>query len=118
MGRTIGKVHTSLEADGEVLGSPGVRILFVKPKLKVLQPLDLLVAVVLCTLWGDDILDQYTTILVKLVAPVTVDLILVESDQVFGFEAGGNCALLGLGGGGHDDDLGLQNKDDICVPIF
>jgi hypothetical protein len=55
---------------------------------------------------------------VKLVAPVTVDLILVESNQVFGFEASSNCALLGLGGGGHDDDLGLQNKNDRCVPIF
>src|SRR4051812_13878496 len=101
MGGAVSKVHATLEADRKVLGCPGTGILFVESKFEVLQPLDLFVAVVLGTFRGDDILDQDTAILVELIAPITVDCIFVESNQVFRLEASGNCALLGLSGGGH-----------------
>jgi len=63
MSGAIGKVHTALETNREVLGCPSFRILLVEAKFEVLQPLNLFVAVVLGTFGGNDILDQNTAIL-------------------------------------------------------
>lgn len=55
-----------------MLCCPGGFIILIEAKLEVLQPLDLLVTIVLCTLGADDILDHDASILMELITPVTV----------------------------------------------
>lgn len=61
--------------------SPGTFILFIEAQLEVLEPLDLLVAVVLCLFWADDVLDHDAAVLVELIAPVAV-VAVAEVDEI------------------------------------
>lgn len=86
MGRPVPEVHAALEADWEVVFIPGFRVLLVEAEVEVLQPLNLLVAVVLGTLWADDVFDYNAAVLVELIAPVTVDCVLIKGNQILGLE--------------------------------
>lgn len=66
-----------------MLSRPSTLIILIEAKLKVLEPLDLLVTIVLGTLGADYILDQNAAVLVKLIPPVAVGS-RRESDQVRG----------------------------------
>ena len=72
-----------------MVSRPCLGVLLVEAKIKVVQPLDLLLGVVCSLLLGDDVLDHDTAILVELVPPVVVDLVLVERHQIFGLDFGG-----------------------------
>lgn len=65
-----------------MLSSPSTLIILIESEFEVLQPLDLLVAVVLRTLGADHVLQHNTTILVELIAPVTVCAV-AEINQIF-----------------------------------
>lgn len=95
----------SLEANGQMIRSPSALVIFVKSELKVLKPLDLLLLIVFSSLRADNILDHDTTVLVELVAPVTI-VSGSECDQV------GTAKVWSLGffsvrdfGGGHHSGL-------------
>ena len=55
-----------------MIDSPSTLVIFIKPKLEILEPLNLLLPVILSSLWGDHIFDYHTAVLVELIAPVTV----------------------------------------------
>lgn len=92
----------SLEANGQMIRSPSALVIFVKSELKVLKPLDLLLLVVFSALWADNILDHHTTVLVELVAPVTI-VSGSESDEVGAAEVWslGFFSFRDFGGGHH-----------------
>jgi len=61
----------SLEGDREMLSGPSTLIILIETKLKVVQPLQLFLSVVLGFLWRNDSLKHNTAILVKFVPPVS-----------------------------------------------
>lgn len=76
-----------------MLCCPSALVVFIEPKLKLLQPFNLLVAVVLCSLGADDVLEHDAAILVELIPPVAV-LLAAEVHQVLD----GEGLVCGLGG--------------------
>lgn len=64
-----------------MLSGPGTLIILVESKVKTLQPLDLLVAVVFGPFGTNHVLDDDAAIFVKLIAPIAV-VTVAEVDQV------------------------------------
>lgn len=111
----ISVIHATLEADGKVISSPRLRVVFIEAEFEALEPSDLLVNVVLCTLRRDGTLDEDASVLVELVAPVAVDSVLVKLDQIPGLELGAeSLLLLGLSRRCESDSVGRDSGCGHC----
>lgn len=83
-----------------MFSSPGTFVILVKAQFEVLQPLDLLVAVVFRLFRADDVLDNDAAVFVELIAPVAV-VAVAEVDQILNGVGllGRLCDFLDRGGG-------------------
>lgn len=78
----VSEIHATLEGHGKVVRSPCGFIVGIEAKAERLQPLDLLLTVVSCTLGGDNALYNGDTGLVELIAPVAVLLGCIVLDEI------------------------------------
>lgn len=102
MGSTVAVVHATLETDREVLSGPSRRVFVIKAKFELLQPLNLLIAVILSFLRADNILDKDAASLVELISPIAVNDVGVKVNQVLGLELSSDrLSRLDCGCGGH-----------------